>query len=135
MGLAQDHVHLVLHLDAIIDIRRLVQGLKAAGYDLQSTSPNRLRHATRYVEAARFQPIAFDPRSPASSFVFRGFLKAAGPTAAGVEGDGSWRLGCCELARAPYAGEGGGGRGRGRGGGNRWIFAQAYPSTYVSSKL
>ncbi len=70
MGLAQDHVHLVLHLDAIIDIPRLVQGLKgasarvanrdsvltdrklrwAAGYDLRSISPDRVRHAMRYVE-------------------------------------------------------------------------------------
>ena len=70
MGLARDHVHLVLHLDAIVDIPRLVQGLQgasarvanrdgvmtdrklrwAAGYDLRSISPNRLRHAIRYVE-------------------------------------------------------------------------------------
>ena len=70
IGLAQDHVHLVLHLDAIVDIPRLVQGLKgasarvanrdgvmtarkvrwAAGYDVRSISPNRLRHAIRYVE-------------------------------------------------------------------------------------
>ncbi len=70
MGLAQDHVHLVLHLDAIVDIPRLVQGLKgasarvanrdsvltdrklrwAAGYDLRSISPDRLRHSIRYVK-------------------------------------------------------------------------------------
>ncbi len=70
-GLAQDHVHLVLRLDAIVDIPRLVQGLKgasarvanrdgvianrklrwAAGYDLRSVSPNRLRHTIHYMES------------------------------------------------------------------------------------
>ncbi len=70
-GLAQDHVHLVLHLDAIVDIPRLVQGLKgasawvanrdgvianrklrwAAGYDLRSVSPNRLTRTIPYVES------------------------------------------------------------------------------------
>ena len=70
-GLAQDHVHLVLRLDAIVDIPRLVQGLKgasarvanrdgvianrklrwAAGYDLRSVSPNHLQRTIRYVES------------------------------------------------------------------------------------
>ena len=74
-GMVQDHVHLVLQLSPVIDIPRLVQGLKgssarvvnreglmprarlhwAAGYDLRSIGVRDLRRAVSYVrnQAAR----------------------------------------------------------------------------------
>lgn len=71
MGVVPDHVHALLLLPAVIDIHRLVQGLKgasaravdrgrgpnggklkwASGYDLRSVSPNALERVMRYVES------------------------------------------------------------------------------------
>lgn len=70
MGVVADHLHLVLHLPPVVDVPKLVQGLKGAsarvgnrdgmfqkrklrwaqGYDLRSISPGQLHRAIRYVE-------------------------------------------------------------------------------------
>ena len=82
-GMVQDHVHVVLPLAPVIDIPRLVQGLKgatarivnreglmpraplrwAAGYDLRSIGMRDLRRAISYVrnQAARHPDRAFSP--------------------------------------------------------------------------
>jgi REP element-mobilizing transposase RayT len=71
IGVVKDHVHLLLRLAPVLDVPRLVQGLKgasarvanrdcvikdvtlrwAAGYDLRSVSPCNLVRAERYVKA------------------------------------------------------------------------------------
>jgi REP element-mobilizing transposase RayT len=71
MGIVNDHIHLLLVLPPVIDIPRLVQGLKgasarianrdgivtgeklrwASGYDLRSVSPQAAARVRRYVEA------------------------------------------------------------------------------------
>lgn len=71
IGVVRDHVHVLLLLPAVVDIPRLVQGLKgtsarlanrdgimrqgelrwARGYDLRSVSPSTLPRVTRYVES------------------------------------------------------------------------------------
>lgn len=71
LGIVADHVHLLLELPPIVDIPRLVQGLKGAsarianrdgitrheslrwaqGYSLRSVSPGNLRAAVSYVRS------------------------------------------------------------------------------------
>jgi putative transposase len=70
MGIVAEHVHLILRLPSLVNIPRLVQGLKGAsarlvnkdltlgrkplqwakGYDLRSVSPDSLNHAVAYVK-------------------------------------------------------------------------------------
>ena len=83
VGVVQNHVHLLLHLDALVDIPRLVQRLKgesarianrdrvlenarlrwAKGYDLRSVSPRAVPAAQAYLarQAVRHPGLAIPP--------------------------------------------------------------------------
>jgi len=86
LGIVSNHIHVVLQLPAVIDIPRLVQGLKGAsarianrdglmprarlrwadGYDLRSVSVRQVEEARRYVrtQAEHHPDLAIRPLGP-----------------------------------------------------------------------